>query len=142
MLGKRWQAGRTPLLGRIDRQEIVVPAHERSNPILVLGSQNGASDMDDPSAPLDEAQRAFERLVLILDALLEGAGPDAPFGVGVAPPGAGARAWRRSIPSVKQASPPVASIAAAERAATLSQRFLLASPARKVIRQARPLTPM
>ena len=142
MLRQRWQAGGTRLRLRVDRQEIVVALKKGGDPVLVLGSQNGASDIDDASAPLDEAQRAFERLVLILDALLEGAGPDAPFGVGVAPPGAGARAWRRSIPSVKQASPPVASIAAAERAATLSQRFLLASPARKVIRQARPLTPM
>ena len=43
---------------------------------------------------LDETQRAFERLVLILDALLERAGAHTPFGVGVAPPGAGARAGR------------------------------------------------
>jgi hypothetical protein len=52
MLRQRWQAGGTRLRLRVDRQEIVVPAHERSNPILVLGSQNGASDIDDAPARL------------------------------------------------------------------------------------------
>ena len=45
---------------------------------------------DDPAATLDETQGVFKRFVLILDPLLERAGTDAPFGVGVAPPGAGA----------------------------------------------------
>src|SRR5580692_4990144 len=94
MLGERWQAGRTRLRIRVDRQAIVVAGHERGDPVLVLGPQDGARDIDDAPALLDETQRAFEGLVLILDALLERAGPDAPFGVGVAPPGARAGAGR------------------------------------------------
>ena len=94
MLGERRQSGGTSLLGRIDRQEIVVPAHELGDPILVLGPQNGAGDIDDAPAPLEETQRAFECLILILNALFERAGTDAPLGVGVTPPGAGAGARR------------------------------------------------
>src|ERR1700722_5436317 len=94
MLSQRREASRTRLCIRIDRQEIVVALEEGGDPVLVLGPQDGARDIDDASALLDEAQRAFERLVLILDALLERARPDAPFGVGIAPPGAGAGAGR------------------------------------------------
>ena len=68
--------------------------HEGGDPVLVLGPQDGAGDIDDAPALLDETQRALERLVLILDALFERAGAHAPFGVGVAPPGAGAGAGR------------------------------------------------
>ena len=56
--------------------------------------QDRAGDVDDAPAALDETHRAFKRFVLILDALLERAGADAPLGVGIAPPGAGAGAGR------------------------------------------------
>jgi hypothetical protein len=91
---QRRQAGRIRLRIRVDRQKIVVAGHERGDPIFVLGPQDGAGDVDDAPALLDETQRAFERFVLILDALLERAGADAPFGVRIAPPGARAGAGR------------------------------------------------
>jgi hypothetical protein len=97
MLGQRRQAGRIRLRIRVDRQENVVAGHERGDPVLVLGPQDGAGDVHNAPALLDETQRAFERLVLILDALLERAGADAPFGVGIAPPGAGAGARRVAL---------------------------------------------
>ena len=63
---------------------------ERGDAVLVLGLEDGACDIDDASALLNETQRAFERLLLIRDPLFERAGADAPFGVGIAAPGAGA----------------------------------------------------
>jgi hypothetical protein len=94
MLSEGGQAGRIRLRLRVDRQAIVVAGHERGDPVLVLGPQHGAGDIDDASALLDEAQRAFQRFVLILDALFERPGAHAPFGVRIAAPGAGAGAGR------------------------------------------------
>src|SRR3984957_20053720 len=94
MLSQRRQAGRIRLRLRIDRQEIVVTLEEGRDSLLVLGAEDRAGNIDDPPALLDETQRGFQRLVLILDALLERAGAHAPFGVGIAPPGPGPRAGR------------------------------------------------
>ena len=58
MLGERRQAGRIRLRIRVDRQEIVVAGHERGDPVLVLGPQDGAGDVDDAAALFDETQRA------------------------------------------------------------------------------------
>src|SRR3984957_12342310 len=94
MLGQSRQAGGIRLRIRVDRQEVVVALEEGCDPVLVLGAQDGAGDIDDAPSPFDETQCAFERLVLILDALLERAGAYGPFGVGLSSPGAGAGAGR------------------------------------------------
>jgi hypothetical protein len=87
MLGERRESGRARLGAGVDRQEIVVAAHEFGDPVLVLGPENRARNIDDPPASLNESQRVFKRFVLVLDPLLERAGADAPFAVGIAPPG-------------------------------------------------------
>ena len=50
MLGQRWQASRIRLRIRVDRQKIVVAGEERGDPVLVLGAQDGAGDVDDAAA--------------------------------------------------------------------------------------------
>ena len=57
--------------------------------VLVFGAQDGTGHVNHAAAPLDETHGAFQRFVLVLDPLLERAGADAPFGVRIAPPGAG-----------------------------------------------------
>ena len=51
MLCQRRQASRIRLRLRVDRQEIVVALEESGDPVLVLGSQDGAGDIDDAPAP-------------------------------------------------------------------------------------------
>ena len=67
---------------------------ERDNPVLVLGLQHRAGDVDDPAARLDVTRRRLQGLDLILDPLLQRAGAHPPLGVGTAPPGARAAARR------------------------------------------------
>src|SRR5208282_1041328 len=78
----------------VDRQKVVVALQELADPVLVLRADDRAGHVDDTPATLDETQSIFKRFILILDALIERARADAPLGVGVAPPGAGAGARR------------------------------------------------
>jgi hypothetical protein len=70
MLGQRRQARGARLRGGVDRQEIVVALKECTDSVLVLGPQNGARDVNNAPAAPYETQRLFQRLVLILGALL------------------------------------------------------------------------
>ena len=62
--------------------------------LAVFGREYGARDIGDAAARLDQAGRAIEHFGLVLQADFERAGAHAPFGVGVAAPGAGAGAGR------------------------------------------------
>ncbi|RWV77504.1 hypothetical protein GW17_00061653, partial [Ensete ventricosum] len=91
---KRRQVCRGDKLGAADRGEIGPACQKRGDPVLILLPQQRAGDIDEPPAGLHETRGGVEHLVLLLDPLFERARPDAPFGVGVAPPGAGAGARR------------------------------------------------
>ena len=62
--------------------------------LAVFLRQYRAGDVGDPAARLYQSGRAIEHFDLVLQPHLERAGAHPPFGVGVAPPGAGAGAGR------------------------------------------------
>ena len=62
--------------------------------LAVLRRQHRAGDVGDPPARLHHGARAIKHFDLVLQPDLQRAGPHPPFGVGIAPPGAGARTGR------------------------------------------------
>ena len=62
--------------------------------LAVFRRQHRAGDVGDPPARLDQRGGAIEHLDLVLQPHLERARAHPPFGVGIAPPGAGAGAGR------------------------------------------------
>ena len=69
-------------------------AGEGPDLVAVLLRQHRTGDVGDAAARFDEACGAFEHGLLLLEALGERARANAPFGVRIAPPGAGAGARR------------------------------------------------
>ena len=61
---------------------------------VVLLRQHRAGDIGDPPARLDQRRGALQHRDLVLQPHFQRAGPHPPFGVGIAPPGAGAGARR------------------------------------------------
>ena len=71
-----------------------VPPQECPHLCAVFFLQHRAGDVGDPAFRLEQGHSPIEHFSLLLLTLLQRAGPHSPFGVGVAPPGSGARAWR------------------------------------------------
>src|SRR4051794_22912644 len=76
------------------QRELRMRLQKRADAIFVFVTQNGAGDVNDPATRLREIRGPSQQFVLRFDALCKRAGPDAPFGVGIAPPCAGAGARR------------------------------------------------
>src|SRR5271169_7051119 len=70
----------------VEGEEIRVRLQERGDPVLVLGLEDGAGDVNDPAAGLHVTRRRLERLDLIFYPLFQGAGTHPPLCVGTAPP--------------------------------------------------------
>ncbi|BAQ45288.1 conserved hypothetical protein [Methylobacterium aquaticum] len=75
-------------------REVVATRRQPRHRRVVLLRQERAGDVDDPPAWPRQARRPVEHRLLLGDAGREAAGAQAPLGVRVAPPGAGAGAGR------------------------------------------------
>ncbi len=81
-------------IGRLFHGKIRVAAGKGPDLVAVLLNQRRTGDVDDAAARLDQAGRALQHGLLLLDALGERARANSPLGVGIAPPCAGAGARR------------------------------------------------
>ena len=79
---------------RRHHREFRMARDEGADLLAVFRRQHRAGDVGDPAARLDQRGGAIKHLGLVLQPHLERARAHPPFGVGVAPPGAGARAGR------------------------------------------------
>src|SRR6476620_2734396 len=78
--------------GRFDRERRV-PSHECPHLCAIFFLQHRAGNVGYPAFRLEQGYSPIEHLRLLLLTLLERARPHSPFGVRVAPPSSGARAW-------------------------------------------------
>src|SRR5829696_6513888 len=88
---------------RIGGREARVRAEEALDRVVVLLRQHRAGDIDDAAAGAHETRGAVEDRVLLLSADLEAAGPQTPFRIRVAAPGAGAGAGRVDEHAIRRA---------------------------------------
>src|SRR5260221_2883937 len=86
--------GRAPPSGERESGEIRRGGAKTLGLLLVLLAQERAGGLDKPPPGCDEAGGAFDDAVLQLGQLDDVVLREAPFGVGVTAPGAGAGAWR------------------------------------------------
>ena len=91
---QRLQPGQPQGFARIFAAKVGVLRKEGRDPVLVFLAQQRAGDVDQPPAGPHIRAPARKNLVLRLLSLLQRAGPRAPFGVGIAPPGSHAGAGR------------------------------------------------
>src|SRR6476620_3803595 len=78
--------------GRFDRERRV-PSQECPHLCAIFFLQHRAGNVGYPAFRLEQGYSPIEHLRLLLLTLLERARPHSPFGVRVAPPSSGARAW-------------------------------------------------